>query len=105
MKIKGFFFLFSDPPVQPIPPVPQIRPRPIIPDPSDYALRFPGTTSDYVIKRGMKNLKAVTFCVWMRSSEGGNGGALLSYAVPGSDNELVLDRHGNIIVFVGGGFR
>ena len=53
----------------------------------------------------MKNLKAVTFCVWMRSSEGGNGGALLSYAVPGTDNELVLDRPGNIIVFVGGGFR
>ena len=97
-KIKGLFFC-SGPPVLPV------RYKPVPPDPSDYELRFPGTTSDYVIKRGVKNLKAVTFCVWMKSSEGGNGGALFSYAVPGSDNELVLDRHGNIVLWVGGGFR
>ena len=36
----------------------------------NYALLFPRKgTSDYVITRGMPSLKAVTFCLWVKSSE------------------------------------
>jgi len=58
----------------------------------NYALLFPRKgTSDYVITRGMPNLKAVTFCLWMKTADKGNVGVPLSYAVPGSDNEILLE--------------
>lgn len=49
----------------------------------------------------MKSLTAVTLCVWMKSNDDRNEGALLSYAVPRCDNELLLERPGNIQLFVG----
>nr|XP_058952814.1 neuronal pentraxin-2-like [Pocillopora verrucosa] len=57
-----------------------------------YALQFPQRgTSDYVIvTRGMPNLSAVTVCLWMKTADTRNEGALLSYAVSGENNELLL---------------
>ena len=53
----------------------------------------------------MRSLTALTFCVWMKSNDNRKEGALLSYAVPGNDNELLLERPGNIILVVGNTFR
>ena len=58
---------------------------------NNYALQFTRKgTSDYAIKHGMPSLKAVTVCLWMKSSDKGNKGVPLSYAVSGADNELLL---------------
>ena len=53
----------------------------------------------------MKSLTAVTLCVWMKSNDGRSRGALLSYAVPECDNELLLESPGHIQLFVGAEFR
>ena len=53
----------------------------------------------------MKSLTAVAFCVWMKSNDNRYEGAILSYAVPGNDNELLLERPGNMILFVGDKLR
>ncbi|KAL9985287.1 hypothetical protein ACROYT_G007668 [Oculina patagonica] len=57
-----------------------------------YDLLFPRKgTSDYVIiNNAMPSLTALTICLWMKVTDTGNKGTPLSYAVPGSDNELVL---------------
>lgn len=68
---------------------------------SDYALRFTGkTTNGFVIKHGMRSLTAVTLCVWIKSRDNRNGAAL-SYAVPGSDNELLVEiQRGEVFFWV-----
>ena len=67
----------------------------------DYSLLFPRKgTSDYVITRGMPSLKAVTACLWMKSTNTGNEGTPLSYAVSGSDNELTLLDYRNLRFWV-----
>ncbi|XP_078367068.1 neuronal pentraxin-2-like isoform X2 [Oculina patagonica] len=67
-----------------------------------YALLFPRKgTSDYVITRGMPSLKAVTVCLWMKTADTGNGGTPLSYAVSGSDNDLILYDYRNFYFWVG----
>ena len=40
----------------------------------------------------MPSLTAVTVCMWIKTNATGSYGALLSYAVSGSDNELFLLR-------------
>lgn len=57
---------------------------------ADYALYFPkkGDT-DYVNIWGMQKLTKFTICLWMKTSEKTES-TLLSYAVPGQDNELVI---------------
>ncbi|KAL9979814.1 hypothetical protein ACROYT_G017531 [Oculina patagonica] len=73
-----------------------------LPENQGYALLFPRKgTSDYVITRGMPSLKAVTVCLWMKSAHTGNTGTPLSYAVSGSDNELILYDYRNFIFGVG----
>ncbi|XP_078367115.1 neuronal pentraxin-2-like isoform X2 [Oculina patagonica] len=72
---------------------------------ADYALLFPRKgTSDCVITRGMPSLKAVTVCLWMKTADTGNGGIPLSYAVPGSDNELLLLDYRNFHFYLGGAY-
>lgn len=69
----------------------------------NYALLFPhkGIT-DYAIVRRMPILKAVTFCLWIKTTDKGNQGALLSYnAVPGKDNELLLMDYRKFQFWVG----
>jgi len=68
---------------------------------TDYALRFTGkTTNGFVIKHGMRSLTAVTLCVWIKSRDNRNGAAL-SYAVPGSDNELLVEiQRGEVFFWV-----
>ena len=62
-------------------------------------------TSDYVITRDMPNLKAVTFCLWMKSADKGNDGTPLSYAVSARANELLLYSYRNFKLVVGNSWR
>ena len=69
----------------------------------NYALLFLRKgTSDYVNTSGMPSLKAVTVCLWMKTADKGNEGTLLSYAVPGNANELLLVDYRNFALFVRG---
>ena len=43
----------------------------------------------------MPNLTAVTVCMWIKTNAAGSNGALLSYAVRRTYNELLLSRPGN----------
>ncbi|XP_073235031.1 neuronal pentraxin-2-like isoform X1 [Porites lutea] len=67
-----------------------------------YALHFPRKgTSDYaIIRRGMPSLKAVTACLWMKTSDTGNWGTPLHYAVPQVDEELVLYDYRKFVIYV-----
>lgn len=48
----------------------------------------------------MRSLTAVTLCVWIKSRDNRNGAAL-SYAVPGSDNELLVEiQRGEVFFWV-----
>jgi len=72
----------------------------------NYALLFTRKgTSDYVITRGMPNLKGVTFCLWMKSADKGNSGTPLSYAVSAAHNELLLFDYRNLRIVIGGSWR
>jgi len=71
-----------------------------------YALLFPRKgTSDYVMTRGMPSLNAVTVCLWMKTADTGNAGTLLSYAVSGRDNEMLLHNYKNFWLWLGNGHR
>ncbi|KAJ7388426.1 Sushi, von Willebrand factor type A, EGF and pentraxin domain containing 1, partial [Desmophyllum pertusum] len=71
-----------------------------------YALFFPQNgTSDYVIKHGMPSLTAVTVCFWVKTADTGNAGTLLSYAISGEDNELLLYDYRKLVLWVGGKSR
>ena len=71
-----------------------------------YALLFPRKgTSDYVMTRRMPSLKAVTVCLWMKTADTGNEGTLLSYAVSGANNELLLLDYRNFQPWVGDSHR
>ncbi|CAG02545.1 unnamed protein product, partial [Tetraodon nigroviridis] len=59
--------------------------------PEGFRLSFP-TRTNYmyaVVERPVPELRAFTFCMWLRPTEGGIG-TPLSYAVPAQPNELVL---------------
>ncbi|CAH3168318.1 unnamed protein product, partial [Pocillopora meandrina] len=60
----------------------------------NYSLLFPyKSKNDYVIiTHGMPSLTAVTVCMWIKTNATGSNEALLSYAVSGMDNELLLFR-------------
>ena len=49
----------------------------------------------------MPSLTAVTVCLWMKTADTGNEGSLLSYAVSGRDNELLLLDYRNFLLNVG----
>ncbi|XP_066019979.1 neuronal pentraxin-1 [Pocillopora verrucosa] len=70
-----------------------------------YALQFPQRgTSDYVIvTRGMPNLSAVTVCLWMKTADTRNEGTLLSYAVSGETNELLLTDYRLFRIYINHG--
>lgn len=70
-----------------------------------YALQFPQRgTSDYVIvTRGMPNLSAVTVCLWMKTADTRNEGTLLSYAVSGATNELLLTDYRRFRIYINHG--
>ena len=55
--------------------------------------------------RRMPSLKAVTVCLWIKTADTGNEGTLLSYAVSGSTNELLLIDYRNFVLLVGNGRR
>ena len=55
--------------------------------------------------RSMPSLKALTFCLWMKTADTGNEGTPLSYAVSGSDNELLLLDYRNFKPWVGTSHR
>ena len=55
----------------------------------------------------MPSLKAVTVCLWMKSSDKGNGGTPLSYAVSESKhyNELVFMDYRKFMFWIGNEVR
>ena len=48
----------------------------------------------------MPGLKAVTACLWMKTSDTGNWGTPLHYAVPQVDEELVLCDYRKFVFYV-----
>ena len=62
------------------------------------------STTDYVTTLGMPSLKAVTVCLWMKSSDKGNEGTPLSYAASGSkySNELLFLDYRRFRFWIGG---
>ena len=72
---------------------------------SDYALYFPSNgVSDYVNIWGMRSLSKFTVCFWMKTTAS-NDGTVLSYAVPGQYNELILFDQANMYVYIAGDRR
>lgn len=59
--------------------------------PEGFRLSFPARTNYMyaVVRRSVPELRAFTFCMWLRPAEGGIG-TPLSYAVPAQPNEMVL---------------
>lgn len=52
-----------------------------------------------VFLKGMLNLTAVTVCLWVKSNDT-NKGHLVSYAVPGTDNELSLGNYKSLRISI-----
>ncbi|XP_058952836.2 neuronal pentraxin-2-like [Pocillopora verrucosa] len=71
---------------------------------ADYAFEFSRKgTSDYIIiTSSMPSLTAVAVCLWMKTADTDNEGAQLSYAVPGTHNELTLWNYKKLGLSVGG---
>ena len=58
---------------------------------TDYALHFPtNDVNDYVNLWAMPSLTQFTVCLWMKSDDIFNEGASFSYAVPGTDIEILI---------------
>ncbi|XP_031552111.1 roundabout homolog 1-like isoform X2 [Actinia tenebrosa] len=57
------------------------------------------TTSDYVIIKGIPSMSSVTFCFWLKTTV---GDTVISYAVPGNDNELLFLTPRTFDLFIGG---
>ena len=67
----------------------------------DYAFEFPDKGVHDVVKiSGMRSLTAFTVCLWMSSST--IQGSLVSYAVGGSDNELLIEYNRYFDFLIGG---
>ncbi|KAL9983773.1 hypothetical protein ACROYT_G005997 [Oculina patagonica] len=70
-----------------------VRPTPCVKEEVDKAFHFPDKEVDNVVKiSGMRSLTDFTVCLWMSSTDG--QGSLLSYAISGQDNELLLIYYG-----------
>ncbi|CAH3118586.1 unnamed protein product [Pocillopora meandrina] len=67
-----------------------------------YTLQFlhKGNKDHVIITRGMPNLSAVTVCLWIKTTDNGNGGTPLSYVVSGARNELLLFDYRNFEVYI-----
>ena len=67
----------------------------------DYAFHFPEKgVKDYVKISSMpRSLTALTVCLWMSSSS--PKGSLVSYALPDTDNELLIDYYGRFEIQIG----
>lgn len=69
----------------------------------DYAFHFPEKGVNDVVKiSGMRSLEDFTVCLWMSSSNRDTEGALLSYAVSGTDNELLIKYNRYFEFHIGG---
>ena len=66
----------------------------------DFKFPTSGVT-DYVINRNMRNLTAVTVCLWMRTADQTIKGTPFSYAVSGQYNELLLHDYKDFDIEVG----
>nr|XP_006815114.1 PREDICTED: uncharacterized protein LOC100367357 [Saccoglossus kowalevskii] len=67
-------------------------------------LYYKDTNSNVRITTPVPSLTEVTFCLWMRSTNT-NDGTMVSYAVPGSHNEMVLFDYDNLALFINQEFR
>ncbi len=68
----------------------------------DYAFHFPdkGVTDVVKITNMPRSLSAFTVCLWM--SSGNTEGTLLSYAVSGTADELLIKYDGSFDMRIGG---
>ena len=67
----------------------------------DYAFHFPDKGVRDVIKMpGMRSLTAFTVCLWMSSRN--RRGTLVSYAVSGQYNELIIEYDGSFDMLING---
>ena len=67
----------------------------------DYAFNFPDKGVRDVIKMPhMRSLTAFTVCLWM--SSGNRKGTLVSYAVSGQDNEMIIEYDGSFDILIDG---
>ncbi|KAL9978894.1 hypothetical protein ACROYT_G016477 [Oculina patagonica] len=78
--------------------------------PRNYDLQFPnqgvGPVTDFVHILGMPSLTQFTICFLMKAEISGNtSGTPFSYAVPGSNNELLIHNHNDFQLFIGGQVR
>lgn len=66
-----------------------------------YALYFPNKdVSSYANIWGMPSLTAFTICFWISTSDTSTYSTVLSYSVPGEDNEVIIEKHGGLRVVV-----
>lgn len=68
-----------------------------------FALYLPTKdVSSYTNIWGMPSLTAFTLCFWIRTNDKSRDGTAFSYGVPGSYNEILVDRYGEFALYVGG---
>lgn len=75
---------------------------------TDFDFQFPtqdGPLTDFVYILGMPSLTQFTVCFSMKAGPGGQKGTPFSYAVPGSNNELLIYNYKNFQLFIGGEVR
>ena len=73
--------------------------------PSNFDLYFTrGSTSDYVMHRGLRVSKAITVCLWARTLSQ-KVATPFSYASAANDNEFLIHSPTALILFVGGQHR
>ena len=75
---------------------------------TDFDLQFPkqdAPITDFVHILGMSSLKQFTTCFLMKGDISGSGGTPFSYAVPGSNNELLVHNYNAFQLFIGGEVR
>ena len=54
---------------------------------------------------GMPSLAHVTLCLWMKSNDTGRERSPFSYAVPGTDNELLIFGEASLQIVIRGDSR
>ncbi len=80
--------------------VSQYNQAPLI-DQQNSALSMGGTTSDYLMANPVSGFPSNAFTVesWFKTT--GSGDGLISYAVPGQDNEILMVGQENLSLFIG----
>ncbi|XP_077977284.1 neuronal pentraxin-1-like [Glandiceps talaboti] len=63
------------------------------------AVILPTTNTEVVVQTSVPQLSALTACIWMKAI-GNQIGTLVSYAVPGTDNEFIMYDTSGLYIFI-----